>query len=68
MNSYGYEIDVDRLRRDLMDYYGTAILNSSPLAMMELSEVEHASVREIVEMAHENGVDLRQYIIYGKAR
>ena len=57
------EIDVDRLRRDLKDYYGTAMFNSSPLAVMELSKVERASDHEIVEMARENGVDLRKYII-----
>ena len=58
-----YEIDVNRLRRDLMDYYGTAMFGASSLAMMELSKVERASDREIVEMAQENGVDLRKYII-----
>lgn len=58
-----YEIDVDRLRRDLKDYYGTAMFNASPLAVMELSKVERASDREIVEMAQKNGVDLRKYII-----
>ena len=58
-----YIIDVDRLRKDLKDYYGTAMFNASPLAMMELSKVERASDREIVEMAQENGVDLRKYII-----
>ena len=58
-----YEIDVDRLRRDLKDYYGTAMFNASPLAVMELSKVERASDREIVEMALKNGVDLRKYII-----
>ena len=58
-----YEIDVDRLRRDLKDYYGTAMFNASPLAIMELTKVERASDREIVEMAQENGVDLRKYII-----
>jgi len=58
-----YEIDVDRLRRDLKDYYGTAMFNASPLAVMELSKVERASDHEIVEMARENGVDLRKYII-----
>ena len=58
-----YEIDVDRLRRDLKDYYGTAKFNASPLAIMELTKVERASDREIVEMAQENGVDLRKYII-----
>ena len=58
-----YEIDVRRLRKDLKDYYGTAMFSASPLAMMELSKVEHASDREIVEIAQENGVDLSEYIV-----
>ena len=58
-----YEIDVDRLRKDLEDYYGTAMFNASPLAVMELSKVQRASDYEIVEMAQENGIDLRKYII-----
>ena len=57
-----YELDVDRLRRDLKDYYGIAIFNTSPLAIMELTRIERASDREIVEIAQKNNVDLRKYI------
>ena len=55
-------IDIDRLRRDMKDYYGTAMLNVSPIAVMDLSRVERASDMEIVEMAQKNGVDLSDYI------
>lgn len=58
-----YEIEVDRLRRDLEDYYGTAMFNASPLAVMELSELERASDSEIIKMAQKKGIDLRKYII-----
>ena len=57
-----YEIDVDRLRRDLKDYYGTAMFSASPMAVLDLSRVERASDMEIVEMAQKNGVDLSDYI------
>ena len=58
-----YEIDINRLRRDMKDYYGTAMFNGFPMAVMDLSKVERLSDRELVELAQENGVDLRKYII-----
>lgn len=58
-----YEIDVKKLRRDMEDYYGTAMAGGFPMAVMELSEVEHMSDREVVELAKRNGVDLRKYIV-----
>lgn len=57
-----YEIDVNRLRRDMKDYYGTAMFNGFPMAIMDLSKVERLSDRELVELAQKNGVDLRKYI------
>ena len=58
-----YEIDARRLRRDLKDYFGTAMFNVSPIAIMDLSKVERASDREIIEIAQANGFDLRKYIV-----
>lgn len=58
-----FEIDVSRLRRDMKDYYGTAMFNGFPMAVMDLSMVERLSDRELVELAKKNGVDLRKYII-----
>ena len=56
-------IDIDRLRRDMKDYYGTAMLNASPMAVMDLSRIERASDMEIVEEAQKAGVDLTDYIV-----
>lgn len=56
-----YVIDTDSLRDDLIDYFGTAMYNASPLAMMNLSEVENASDMRILELAQENGFDLDDY-------
>ena len=58
-----YEIDINRLRRDLKDYYGTAMFNGFPMAVVDLSKVERMSDRELVELAQKNGVDLRKYIV-----
>ena len=57
------EIDIDRLRRDMKDYYGTAMFNASPMAVMDLSRIERASDMEIVEEAQKNGLDLTDYIV-----
>ena len=56
------ELDIDRLRDDLKDYYGTAMFNASPMAVIDLGKVERASDQEIVDLAQEQGFDLRDYI------
>lgn len=54
-------IDGDKLRKDLVDYYGTAMFNASPLAMFELEKVQRASGNELIELALESGFDLSKY-------
>ncbi len=58
-----YYIDVDKLREDMEDNYGSAMFDGFPMAVMELSMVEDMSDQELVEFARENGVDLRKYIV-----
>lgn len=53
-------IDYEKLRKDLIDYFGTAI-SFSPMAIMDLSRVESASDDELVEIAKRNGFDLTKY-------
>ena len=57
-----YEIDISRLRRDMLDYYGTAMFSGFPMAVMDVSRVERMSDQELVELAQKNGIDLRKYI------
>ena len=57
------EIDVNRLRRDMKDDYGTAMFNGFPIAVMDVGNVERLSDRELVELAQKKGVDLRKYVI-----
>ena len=54
-------IDVERLRNDLKDYYGTAMFGGFSVAMMELSQVERASDEEVVNMAKDKDIDIRKY-------
>lgn len=53
-------LDFERLRADLMDYYGSAI-SEFPMAMIELSNVECASDDELIAMAESEGFDLSCY-------
>ena len=62
MNIYLKYIDINKLKRDLIDYYTSAMFIASPIAIMDLSKVERASDKEIVEIAIDNKFDLRKYI------
>jgi vacuolar-type H+-ATPase subunit B/Vma2 len=55
-----YDIDYEKLRSDLIDYYGTAIAYN-PMAVIELGEVENASINKLVQIAMQNGFDLSDY-------
>lgn len=55
-------IDVEKLRKDLMDYYGTAAVNGFPLAFMDVARVEKASAEELIGIAEDIGYDLRKYL------
>lgn len=54
-------MDYNKLRRDLMDYYGTAMHSGSPMVMMELMDVESATNSELLKLAKEAGFDLDDY-------
>ena len=55
------EINTNRLRADLKDYYGTAMLGGFPMAVMEMDVVERASDEELVKLAEKIGLDIRKY-------
>ena len=54
------EIDYERLRRDLIDYFGTA-MTFYPMAVIELTEVENASNSRLEQIAIQNGFNLNDY-------
>ena len=58
------EINIEKLREDLINYYGTAMLNVSSLAIIELSKVENADENQLIEIAQQNKFDLNKYINY----
>ncbi|MCI9636399.1 MAG: hypothetical protein HFG77_08395 [Hungatella sp.] len=55
-------IDIEKLREDLKEeclgaFYGGGFGG----ALMESFDIENASPEELVDMARENGIDLRRY-------
>ena len=57
MRESGWSED-ERLHGALRDYYGTAMFNGNPMAMMELEEAERASGEELRRMARDAGIDV----------
>lgn len=54
------DINVEELRSDLIDYFGSAMI-INPVTMVELSKVEKASSEEVITIALSNGFDLSNY-------
>ena len=53
-------MDLERLREDLKDYFGTA-MQFYPAVVIELSIVESASNEKLIDIANSNGFDLSEY-------
>ena len=54
-------IDTEKLRKDLIDYFGTAMYYNK-LSIIDLTSAENCSDYELIEMAINNGFDLDSYI------
>ena len=55
-------VDGDLLRRDLLDYYGTAAFSGFPVAMMDVFAVERMSGEELWAQAERNGFRMERYV------
>ena len=55
------EIDVEKLRDDLIDYFGTAMTTGYGAAMVDIQKIEKASAEEVIKIAMENRIDLSNY-------
>lgn len=54
-------IDIEELRKDLEDYFGSAMFNAGEVAMIDLQEIEKASEEELINIAISNGFNLNDY-------
>ena len=62
------QINIEKLRKDLIDYYGTATFGGFPAAIMDLSKIERATYSELIQIAQQNGFDINKYIDRGDER
>ncbi len=53
--------DFIRLRKDLEDYFTSAMFMASPIAMMDVIDVKTASSEELIKLAKKNKFDLNKY-------
>ncbi len=56
------DINIEKLRKDLIDYYTSAMFIASPIAIMDLTKVEKADAEFLVRIAIDNKFDLRNYL------
>ncbi len=54
-------INILKLKKDLMDYFGTAVFSGMPNAVIELSKISNASDSQIINLALNIGFDLSEY-------
>lgn len=55
------EIDVEKLRGHLLDYFGSATFGGFPAAINDLCEIEEADGLWLCEKAEQMGIDLRKF-------
>ena len=55
-------IDFEKLRSDLINYFGTAMMSGFGMAVMDLTRVERATDEELIQIALECGFDLNNYV------
>ena len=55
------DFDFDKLRNDLVDFYGTAACSGFPAAFIDASNMQNVSNIELLQKASENGFNLNKY-------
>ena len=61
-----FEYDFDRLRQDLLDFFGTSMM-FNPMAVLNVIDVEKADNEKLLHLAQSNGFDLDNYKVKGKS-
>lgn len=54
--------DIERLRMDLMDYFGTGACSGMPAMFFEVMDIQSMSADSLIALAENNGFDLEDYI------
>ena len=56
------DIDTEKLRQDLIDYFTSAMFLASPVALIDLTDIETANKEELIQIAINEGFNLNNYI------
>lgn len=56
-------IDIERLRNDLINYFGTAYTVGFGMAVVDVVKVQRATDEELIDIANECNINLEKYII-----
>ena len=62
MNINLEDIDIDRLRKDLIEHFTASMFIVSPVALVDLSKVVNASDEEVIQIAKDNNFNLKEYL------
>lgn len=60
------KLNIWRLRNDLRNYYGSAMLSGIPSLAAEVEALDEAGEEEVLKKAREEGFDLEKYVIEEK--
>lgn len=62
-----FNIDFEKLRQDLINYFGSASF-IYPVAIMNVIEVETADYHKLIQIANNNGFNIDNYVICSNTR
>lgn len=54
-------IDIERLRCDMEDYYGTGAFGGFPAMFLEVNDIKNASDEELIRMAKRDNINFAKY-------
>lgn len=54
-------IDIEKLRYDLLSYFGTGMMSGNPMMASLVSRIERADIEELVKLAIDNKFELNKY-------
>lgn len=54
-------VDVEELRRYLIDYCGTAALNGFPASILDVAAIESLDAYSLCKVAEQMGVDINRF-------
>ena len=55
-------LEVEKLRSDLIDYFGTAMTNGWRMAEFDISDIQNASPEELIRIAGKCGFNINDNI------